>query len=110
MALYFGITILFVFIVFLAVVLIRAAAFKPLEEVSENTEIPEIDKEKVVGDFVDMIRCKTVSDINDEFVDESEFERFRNLLVERFPEFHKTCPRKLIGKSGILYHWKGKAD
>lgn len=110
MALYIGITILFVFIVFLAVVLIRAVAFKPLEGVSGKKEIPEIDKDKVVGDLADMIRCKTVSDINDELVDINEFKKFRNLLTERFPEFHKVCSHKLIGKTGLLYHWKGSAN
>lgn len=107
MALYIGITILFIIIAFLVIVLIRTATFKPLEENTEKNEMPAIDKDKVVCDLTDMIRCKTVSDVNDELVDKSEFERFRNLLVERFPEFHKVCPRKLIGKSGILYHWKG---
>ena len=110
MALYIGITILVVIIAFLAVIFIRAAVFKPLEESAEKNEVPAIDKDKIVGDLADMIRCKTVSDIDDELVDTNEFERCRNLIIERFPEFHKTCPRKLIGRSGILYHWKGKAD
>ncbi|HHU90717.1 MAG TPA: M20/M25/M40 family metallo-hydrolase [Clostridiaceae bacterium] len=107
---YIGITILFAIIVFLAVILIRAAVFKPMEEITEKSEIPKIDKDKVIRDLADMIRCKTISYINDELADKKEFERFQNLLVERFPEFHQACSRKLIGKSGILYHWKGNAS
>ena len=110
MALYVGITILFAIIVFLAVIFIRAAVFKPIEESAEKNEMPAIDKDKVVRDLADMIHCKTISNIDDGLIDENEFERFRNLIIERFPEFHKACLRKLIGKSGMLYHWKGKAD
>jgi len=110
MGLYVIIAMLIAVAAFLVVILIRAAVFKPLEENAEKSEIPEIDKDKVVGDLADMIRCRTVSDINDDLIDKEEFEKFRNLLVEKFPEFHKVCSRKLIGKSGILYHWKGNAS
>ncbi len=109
MAFYIGVALLFVFVAFLVIVLIRTIVFKPSEEGSETNKAPAIDQDKVVNNFVDMIRCKTVSDIDDELVDLKEFEKFRNLIIERFPELHKACPRKLIGKSGILYHWKGKA-
>ena len=102
--------LLFVLIAFLAIILIRAAAFKPMKEINAKREMPDIDKDKAVRDLADMVRCKTISDINDESVDINEFEKFRHLLVERFPEFHRVCTRKLIGKSGILYHWKGSAN
>ena len=65
MAMYIGITILFAIIVFLAVILIRAAVFKPMEEITEKSEIPKIDKDKVIRDLADMIRCKTISYNND---------------------------------------------
>ena len=51
----------------------------------------DIDKDKAVRDLAIMVRCKTISDINDESVDINEFEKFRHLLVERFPEFHRVC-------------------
>ena len=72
--------LLFVLIAFLAIILIRAAAFKPMKEINAKREMPDIDKDKAVRDLADMVRCKTISDINDESVDINEFEKFRNSI------------------------------
>ena len=84
MAFYIGVALLVIVVAFLVVVLIRTIAFKPSEEGSETNKAPAIDQDKVVNNFVDMIRCKTVSDIDDELVGLEEFEKFRNLIIERF--------------------------
>ncbi|NLB79456.1 MAG: hypothetical protein GX796_11645, partial [Clostridiaceae bacterium] len=58
MAFYIGVALLFVFVAFLVIVLIKAIVFKPSEEGSETNKAPAIDQDKVVNNFVDMIRCK----------------------------------------------------
>ena len=110
MGLYIGLFALFIITEFLIIILVRAARFQPYKESPITSEEFELDHDKVVNDMVDMIRCKTISNRDDSLVDQKEFEKFRNLLEERFPEIHKTCTCDFIGKTGILYCWKGKAS
>lgn len=93
-----------------AVVFVRAAGFKP--EMAPPVEEEEIalDREKIIGDMAAMIRLKTVSNRDDKLVDWEEFERFRELLKERFPVIHKSCQLQKIGKTGLLYYLPGKAS
>lgn len=110
MALYIGLISLLIVMLFLIVILTRAARFKPYEEAPIIKETFVLDHDKIIKDMVDMIRCKTVSNRDESLVDLKEFEKFRKLLEERFPNIHKHCTRDFIGKTGILFFWKGKAS
>lgn len=102
--------ILGLIIVFLAVILVRAAAFKPKETFQPSGTEVALDSDKIVQDMVEMIRCKTVSYYDKSLIDYDEFEKFRQLLTKLFPEVHKACTREFVGETGMLYHWKGKTS
>ena len=89
-----------VLLLLLAVILIRAALFGPEELPPVAEEKIQTNREKIVDDMVAMIRCKTVSNRNEELVDREEFQRFEELLKERFPLVHSKCHLEKIGKSG----------
>ena len=93
----------------LAVLLVRAALFRPKEEEPVNSEAVPLDAQKVTEDLRDMLRCRTVSSYDAEKMDDREFEAFRTLLRERFPLIHQTCTLERAGRNGLLYHWKGKS-
>jgi carboxypeptidase PM20D1 len=57
-----------------------------------------------------MNRCKTISNRDENVVDRKEFVKFQALFEERFPNIHKLCMRDFVGRSGLLYGWKGKYD
>ncbi len=97
-------------VIFLAVVLVRAALFKPRREQEITAETIFLNEEKIVADMADMIRCKTVSYREEELIDRREFEKFEALLKERFPLIHQACSLEKIGKTGLLYHLKGQGD
>ena len=99
-----------VLLLFLAVILIRAALFGPEELPPVAEEKIQTNREKIVDDMVAMIRCKTVSNRNEELVDREEFQRFEELLKERFPLVHSKCHLNKIGKTGLLYFLKGRSD
>ena len=93
-----------------AVLVARAAKFTPKENLKPSGDKVELDEEKIVKDMQELIRCKTISYTDPDLIDETEFEKFRNLLPELYPNVHETCTRQFIGKNGILYHWKGKQE
>lgn len=71
------------------------------------TDFTESDKEKIVSDMCRMIQCRTVSNIDDSLVDWDEFEKFRALLKEIFPNIYSVCEFYRVGKSGIVHKIKG---
>ena len=97
-------------LIFLAVLLIRAAMFTPKPERERSQETVELNEEKIVKDMQEMIRCKTISYNDDSLIDKREFLKFRELLPEMYPKIHETCERTFHGVNGILYCWRGKHE
>lgn len=91
-----------------AVVLVRTIRFVPKKEERKAADPVELNNEKIVADMADMIRCKTVSDRDVEKMELCEFTKFQNLLKERFPKVHQTAELHHIGRTGLLYHIKGR--
>ena len=79
--------VLAVIVLFLGILLLRAAMFVPKEEVKASGSPIALDEKKIVDDMVEMIRCKTVS-YNDE-----------SLIVckisESAPSFISKCTRHM---------------
>ena len=71
-------------VIFLAVVLGRAAAFRPHKEDAPSAAPVRCDEGKAVSDLAEMIRCKTVSDTDESREDDAEFEKFEALLPRFF--------------------------
>lgn len=92
------------------VIVTRAMLFKPAPEITSAKHELILNEEKIVSDMVDMIRCKTISYRDETLIDMNEFEKFRKVLKERFPLVHKNCAPEQIGKTGLMYHWKGEAS
>jgi carboxypeptidase PM20D1 len=102
--------ILALVILWLIVILARAAMFQPYPEPECVEEAVTLQEEKIIKDMSDMIKCKTISYSDLSLMDMKEFEKFRELLTERFPLVHQACTLEKIGMTGLLYHLKGKSD
>jgi len=102
--------ILAILVVFLAVLFIRAAAFKPREVPAAAQEPVAVDADKAVRDLAAMVRCRTVSDKDRSKEDEGEFRKFYDLLPTLFPNVYKTCTLETPTDRSLLFCWKGKAS
>ena len=102
--------ILTVLAVFIIVILVRTIRFQPKTEVPAEETPVTVNREKIVEDMVDMIRCRTVSNREESLVDRNEFTKFHKLLEERFPHIHSTCHLEKVGKTGLLYYLPGKSS
>ena len=96
------------FVIWLSVVLVRTALFRPRQEEPVAASPMGLQEEKIIRDMQDMIRCKTVSRDREEETDWAEFEKFQALLQERFPRIHSACTLQKLGKTGLLYHLPGE--
>ena len=102
--------ILAVIAIFLAVVLIRTAMFKPKEEEKKETEKVEFDRAAAVDALAQLVRCKTVSNTDPEKEDNAEFEKLIGLIPVLYPHVAETCPMQRMPYRGLLFRWKGKGD
>ncbi len=94
----------------IAVLLIRAAMFTPKNANYPAREEITVDSGTAVHHLAQMVRIPTVSNENEQLVDETQFEKFRSLLCEMYPAVHQKCMPKYIGTKGILFHWTGKSS
>lgn len=95
-------------LVFVLILLVRTIRFKPLPAQPVPIEEAAVDAAKAVEDLRQMVRCKTISSRDEAMVDETEFEKFRTLLQQLYPNVHQACSLEQIGRSGLLYHLQGK--
>lgn len=99
-----------ILVVFIAVLLIRAAMFspKPGPKVFENEE--EFDKDIVITRLAELIKCKTVSYRDPEKEDDKEFKKLLGMLPTLYPKVFSACEYTEFPDRGILFRWKGKND
>lgn len=102
-----GWIILAAIVVFLAVILIRAAMFKPKDNVKTEYEPVEFDRDAAVNALAELVRCRTVSYDDRTLEDDAEFEKLIAKLPTLYPNVVKTCPMQRMEDRGLLFHWKG---
>ena len=103
------ISVVIAVIILLLVVLVRTLHFTPEKQMPVTEEEIVLNREKIVTDMVDMIRCKTVSHRDMTLADHDEFVKFEELLKERFPNIHQKCRLEKIGGTGLLYCLLGES-
>ncbi len=94
-------------LLFVAVLVIRTLRFRPGKTEVITPSAVSLDRDKVVADMADMVRCRTVSYRDHALEDAAEFDKFRRLLKERFPRIHTAATLQEIGRNGLLYHLPG---
>ncbi len=102
--------VLLALLCFLAVILIRAAKFRPVDEERALPDPVEFDAQRAVDHLRSLVMCKTVSYEDHSLEDEEEFEKLRSLLPEFYPGVFRTCEFERVGRTGLLFRWKGKSS
>ena len=102
--------ILGLLVCFLAVLLLRAAAFRPAPLEMKSPAQEDFDREVPVARLAQLIRCKTVSDPDPSKEDDAEFEKLIALLPELYPAVYARCGAPLrLPDRGLLIRWPGAA-
>ena len=60
-------------------------------------------KQKIITDMCDMIKCATVSHQDDKLVDWTQFQKFEQLLKEKYPTIYQKGDFFKVGKTGLVH-------
>ena len=104
-----GIIILIAIVVFLAVVLVRAARFVPKAQPELHADEVKVDEERAVKNLQQLVRCKTVSYIDHSLEDDAEFDKLLSLVPQLYPNVVSHCERIEVYKRALLFRWDGKS-
>ena len=94
--------------VFVAILLIRAALFRPKKVAPTVAEACEIDREAAVEALRALVRCRTVSRYAEGEEEGEEFERLVSLLPTLYPQVAAHCPLLRFPGRALLYRWEGR--
>ena len=107
---YFLLSLAGLFLILLAVILIRTIRFRPYPiEASEPTPC-EFDREAAIRSLGELVRCRTVSRYDPAEENDAEFERLVSLLPTLFPQMTARCPLQRFDGRALLFRWKGKSE
>jgi len=95
---------------FIAVLLLRACAFKPPAEQAPVPADEHPDQDAAVDHLRQLIQCKTVSYRDSSLEDPAEFARLYDLLPKLYPNVYRVCEVNKPCDRSLIYVWKGKSD
>ena len=96
-------------VAFLAVILIRAAAFRPKETEREEPEPEAFDRAGAAEALRQLVRCRTVSYVDPEKEDDAEFEKLISLLPKLYPHVFRACTMQRMEDRALLFRWPGRS-
>ena len=105
-----GYIVLGVFGLFLAVILIRTALFRPKAQAATTAEEVAFNTEKAIGNLAELIKCKTVSYNDPSLEDEEEFKKLIAMLPTLYPRVFDVCSFNQLPDRALLLRWPGKSE
>ena len=103
-----GYIILAALAVFLVVIAVRTAAFKPKAQPQISNEEITFDKDAAVESLATLIKFKTISYSDHSLEDDAEFEKLIASLPELYPNVFKACEFQQLPDRALLFRWPGK--
>ena len=99
-----------IIVLFLAVVLIRTALFRPKKQAPIPEEPVEFDRDAAIHALAELIQCKTVSYPDHEQEDDAEFEKLIAKLPGLYPRVFDVCSFQQLPDRALLLRWPGKNE
>ena len=103
-----GSVILILLAVFVAVIAVRTARFKPKAQPALSNEEYKFDKDAAVDALAQLVRCKTVSYVDHSLEDNAEFDKLISLLPGLYPRVFDVCSVQQLPDRALLLRWPGK--
>ena len=95
---------------FVAVVAIRTAIFRPKTQQPVSDEPAPFNRDKAVNALAELIKCKTISYNDPTLEDEAEFKKLISLLPSLYPRVFDVCSLRQLPDRALLLRWPGKSE
>ena len=105
-----GYVILAAVVLLLAVLVIRALAFRPKKQAFAEPEALEFDRQAAVDALQKLVQCKTISYNDAALEDNAEFEKLIGLLPGLYPKVFEACQFQQLPDRALLLRWPGKSN
>ena len=105
-----GYVILGIAVLFLAVIILRAAMFQPKYQATIDVQPIPFDKEKAVKALQSLVQCKTISYNDHTLEDDTEFQKLLDLLPGLYPNVFNLCEVNHLPDRGLLLRWPGRSS
>ena len=105
-----GYVILAAIAVLLAVLIVRAAMFRPKAQNNETPVPVQVDADRAVDALQQLVRCKTISYSDPSMEDDREFRKLIDLLPTLYPRVFGFCTFAELPDRALLFQWRGKSD
>ena len=102
--------ILGLFALLLAVLLLRAAAFRPKPQKPLSGEPVRFDVQAATDALQQLVQCKTVSYNDRAMEDNGEFQKLIALMPTLYPRVFDVCSFWELPDRALLLRWPGKSD
>ncbi len=99
-----------IILLFLSVILLRAAFFRPKIQKPISEESIEFSKEKAISALQELIKCKTISYNDHSLEDDGEFRKLISLLPGLYPRVFDVCSLQELPDRALLFRWPGKSE
>ena len=81
-------------VLFFVVIFIRAFLFVPKKKSDKDVEKITVNSDKATADLAEMIKCKTISNLDASLDDQTEFDKFEALLLTIWKPATVSAPAK----------------
>ena len=103
-----GYLIIFLLLVFFAVIAVRTIRFTPKPQPELREETFDFDREASVDALAKLVRCKTISYNDKSLEEDAEFEKLIGMLPALYPHVFGVCSFRQLPDRALLLRWHGK--
>ena len=96
-------------LLFVAVVAIRTALFRPKAQPQPDTDPVELDETACIHALQELVQCKTISYNDPSLEDEAEFQKLISKLPTLYPRVFEVCSVDSLPGRALLLRWPGKS-
>jgi len=99
-----------VILILVMIILLRAATFIPKPQEQAVPEVVSFDKAASVNALAELVKCRTISHVDHELEDNTEFEKLIAMLPALYPRVFDVCSVQQLPDRALLFRWPGKKD